>query len=166
MHDPHHRTNQQPPTPTAGPADRGSELRDATIAALAAADIDIVHAGDGRPGAVLEPSPDGMGIAVRWQPTDQQPLPGNITALNICRGTTLPNPRQLQNVLLDIHLTQAGLRTAYAGQHLAVLHPNVVIPQTPASNRAAAPTPSHAAAPASPRPRRRLWDRLRPTHRP
>ncbi|MER6401184.1 hypothetical protein ABT263_34860 [Kitasatospora sp. NPDC001603] len=67
MHAQHHRTD---PDPNRGP-DR--PLWDATIAALTAAGIDVVQAGDGRPGAVLQPGPRDLAVAVDWQPTDQHP---------------------------------------------------------------------------------------------
>ncbi|WP_033820536.1 hypothetical protein, partial [Kitasatospora sp. MBT63] len=52
-----------------------------TATALAAVGIDIVQAGDGRPGAVLQLGPRGLAVAVAWQPAEQHPLPGGVLAV-------------------------------------------------------------------------------------
>ncbi|MEE1782749.1 hypothetical protein PUR71_07430 [Streptomyces sp. SP17BM10] len=97
----HHSTAQPAPAAEGLPS-----LWDRTVQALAAADIEVVRAWDGRPGAVLEPGPHGLGIAVRWQPTREQPLPGKILTVNTCRGE-LPTARRLQNLILQTHLNTA-----------------------------------------------------------
>ncbi|MFJ9777790.1 hypothetical protein ACIRVF_42225 [Kitasatospora sp. NPDC101157] len=172
MHDQHHRTDRpahQPepqastrsPAPPAGPpepADGGQALWDATVAALAAADIDIVQAGDGRPGAVLELGPRGLGVAVRWQPTDQHLWPGGVLSVSACRGDGPVPARKIRNVILESHLTDAGLRTAYADGHLVVVHPDLVLPgqQPRREGTAALEALDRPAAPAQ-RARRRRW---------
>ncbi|MGA5824287.1 hypothetical protein ACPC54_41400 [Kitasatospora sp. NPDC094028] len=145
MHDQHHHTRPGPED-APGPPDGERALWDQTVQALAAAGIDVVQAGDGRPGAVLELGPRGLGVSVRWQATNQAPLPGGVLAINVCRGE-LPTARRLQNLILEAHLVGAGLRTAYAGQHLAVVRPDVVIPDKSRPERVTAPV-----APAAPVP--------------
>jgi hypothetical protein len=76
---------------------------------------------------VLELGPRGLAVAVRWQHAAQALLPGGVLAVNVCRGG-LPDTRLVQNLILEAHLTIAGLHTAYAGQHPAVVHPDVVLP--------------------------------------
>ncbi|MFJ2779468.1 MULTISPECIES: hypothetical protein [unclassified Kitasatospora] len=115
--------------PVAAAGDRRA-LWDRTVAALAAAGIDVVQAGDGRPGAVLELGPRGLAVAVRWQLTDQHPLPSGVLAVSVCRtpGGDPPSARFVQNLVLESHLAGAGLGTAYADEHLVVLDPDVVLP--------------------------------------
>jgi hypothetical protein len=147
-----------------GPAEGGLALWEATLAALAAAGTEVVQAGDGRPGVVLEIGPRGLGIAVRWQATARAPLPGGVLGVNSCSRDGSPVPaRQIQNMILESHLTGAGLRTAYAGPHLAVLHFDVVIPGRLTPGPAADPV--HL-APGPGRLRRGLWVRLRPSRKP
>ncbi|MFB7667658.1 hypothetical protein ACFC1R_27655 [Kitasatospora sp. NPDC056138] len=56
---------------------------------------------------------------MRWQPTDQAPLPGGVLAVNACTRDGRPVPaRQIHNFILESHLADAGLRTAHVGQHL------------------------------------------------
>ncbi|MGK4585980.1 hypothetical protein [Kitasatospora sp. HPMI-4] len=134
MYDQHHSTGRPEPVPAPDPAavvaaEGGRALWDATVAALTAVRIDVVQAGDGRPGAVLELGPRGLGVAVRWQPTDQAPLPSGILTVNACSrdGRSVP-ARLVQNLIPECHLCDAGLRTTYAEHRLVVVYPDAVIP--------------------------------------
>ncbi|MGE7439038.1 MULTISPECIES: hypothetical protein [Kitasatospora] len=62
-----------------------------TVAVLAAVSIDVVRAGDGRHGVVLEPGPRGLAVAVRWQPAGQHPLPGGVLAAGACSRNGHPS---------------------------------------------------------------------------
>ncbi|MFJ9777785.1 hypothetical protein ACIRVF_42200 [Kitasatospora sp. NPDC101157] len=135
MDDQHHPTGS-----TAAP-DGDQALWDSTVAdpALAGVGIDVVHAGDGRPGAVLELAPRGLAVAVRWQPTEQHPLPGGALSVMACRGGGSIPARQIHNVMLQSHLANAGLRTVYADGRLVVVHPDLEIPGRPRTAPATAP---------------------------
>ncbi|MFB8290661.1 hypothetical protein [Kitasatospora purpeofusca] len=161
----HHPGDQpeQPLSPATGePGDDDRALWNATADALAAVGIDIVQAGDGRPGAVLRLGPRGLAVAVAWQPTEQHPLPGGVLAVNVCRTRDgAPSTRTVNNLILQGLLADAGLRTAYADEHLLVVHPDLQLPA--ASAEATAPTarpapgarPAHAVLAHLPKRRRR-----------
>ncbi|OKI25163.1 hypothetical protein [Streptomyces sp. CB03911] len=154
MDDQHHPTSH--PYGSDAPPGGGQALWDSTVAALAAAGIDVAQAGDGRPGAVLEPGPRGLAVAVRWQPTEQHPHPGGALSVTACRGGPV-SARQIHNMILESHLTDAGLRTAYADGHLVVVQHDLEIPGRPRPVRAAAPAAAGHPAPAVPERRPRRW---------
>ncbi|MGW2402766.1 hypothetical protein ACWCYY_40130 [Kitasatospora sp. NPDC001664] len=127
--DDQHRPADHPGS-SAAATDAGQALWDSTVAALAAAGIEVVQAGDGRPGAVLQASPNGLAVAVRWQPTEQHLLPGGALSARACRSGPVP-ARQIYNLMLQHRLDDAGLRTVYADEDLVVAHPDLEIPGWP-----------------------------------
>ncbi|TQF04060.1 hypothetical protein E6W39_19765 [Kitasatospora acidiphila] len=66
--------------------------------------------------------------------TDQASPPGATLTVNVCRGTS-SSIRLVQDAILEAHITDAG-------QQLAVLHPDVVIPRVPDPSTAPAPAPA------------------------
>ncbi|MFJ6140576.1 hypothetical protein [Kitasatospora sp. NPDC092286] len=101
---------------------------------------------------MLQPGPRDLAVAIRWQPTEEHPLPGGVLGVNVCSRTGHPvGACQICNMILESRLADAGLRTAYADGHLVVVHPDVEIPGQPRRESTAPP-----AAPARPA-RRRGW---------
>ncbi|MGW4896024.1 hypothetical protein ACWEQL_27780 [Kitasatospora sp. NPDC004240] len=131
------------------PAADDRALWNETAAALAAVGIDLVQAGDGRPGTVLQPGPRDLAVVVTWQPTEQHPLPGGVLAVNICRtrDAAEPSTRTVTNLILQALLADAGLRTTYIDGHLVVVHPDVQISRTGGQGRYRSCPPSDTRRP-------------------
>ncbi|MFJ5122403.1 hypothetical protein [Kitasatospora sp. NPDC088548] len=156
--------HERPLSPIGGePADNDRTLWNATVAALAAVGIEVVQAGDGRSGAVLQLGPRGLAVAVAWQPTEQHSLPGGVLAVNVCRTRDgAPSARRVNNLILQGFLADAGLRTTFADGHLLVVDPDLQLPEAPArpAAPAARPAPAVQGRPPQRRKRRTGWFRL------